>query len=303
MKILNLRSRALKGILTMLTILGVASGIFMLFFSPDLPEFVDINYLEITGGENDTLNVILTLTMDSNIGIAASIKELEYSISINDSTQASGRWSGDMSIPEHGNFQIDIPVSVHENMIPLWIKTFSSNENVQLLIDGNYTVNVFSFNHSSNFSETEQVLFDGLLDKLLLREAVRLNPKILDIAPPSISLRSSSVDVEMEFSNAYSFPISVTSYVFDLEINGSTIGTISEFKESIIPPGESIEQTSVITVNHFSPFVAAFSSIINREISYGLIGTIIVQIGDVEIELPITKQGSFSIGFLGLGRN
>ena len=303
MLIVKSRPMTMRGIPIVLTILGVASGVLLLFFSPDLPVFVDIDYLEIVGGENDTLNIVLTLTMNSDIGISASVRELEYSISINDSTQASGRWSGDMSIPEHGEFQIDIPVSVHENMIPLWINTFSNSEDVRLLIDGNFTVNVFSLNHSSSFSETEQVSFDGLLDKLLLREAIRLNPKILDIASPSLSLRSSSVDVEMEFSNAYSFPISITSYVFDLDINDSTIGTISEFQQSIIPPGESIEQTSAITVNHFSPFAAAFCSIISREISYGLMGTINVEIGDVEIELPITKQGSFSIGFPGFGRN
>jgi len=283
-----------KRVFVIVGIFLVSCLLFLSLFSPDLPRFVGIDNLEIIGGSNDSLNLLLTLNMDADIGVDASLREMDYSLLAGDSAVAFGTWRGDLPVPT-GEFQIDLPVVILEENIPYWIDAFSTSDSILLEVESDYKVEVMFFEYSSNFSESQKVLLDGFLEKLILREGLKLQPRIVRLERPGFSLRNSSVDVELEFSNNYSFPITIVSYDFDFQISDSSIGSISESNTCIISPGESVQQITQININNLSPFISAFNTLRNRELAYNLMGLIVVEIEDVQIELPVTVNGALPL--------
>ncbi len=282
-----------KRVFIIVGIFVVVCLLFLSFISPDLPRFVGIDNLEIIGGSNDSLNLLLTLNMDADIGVDAFLREMDYSLLAGDSAVAFGSWRGDLSVPT-GEFQIDLPVIILEENIPYWIDAFSAEDSILLEVESEYTVEVLSFEYSSDFTESQNVLLDGFLEKLILREGLKLQPRIVRLDRPGFSLRNSSVDVELEFSNNYSFPITIVSYDFDFQVSNSSIGSISESSTCTISPGETVQQTTQISINNLSPFISAFNTLRNRELAYNLVGLIVVAIEDVQVELPVSENGGLT---------
>jgi LEA14-like dessication related protein len=290
------RKRVIYGIVIGVGFLVLAGVLIMALFVPEAPEVVSLSGFELVGGDNDSLYLMVSLVLNSNTGLGTDMEEFRYTVFLDDTSAAGGSWSGSQYIPGEGEFTIDLPVGIDEEEIPLWLEALCNEDSIELGISCDLLVDTPLLNWNLHFDVEEKVWLFGLLDKLLLREAYRMSPWVTNIETPSIGLLSTRIDVTLSFRNSYPFPISITSVDLNFGAGGSTLGNLSSTESVLILPGEETELTVRLTGSYLSPVIAAIGIVRERELAYSLSGTVVVQVGSVEVSLPIKKEDSLSLG-------
>jgi len=279
--------------MTTLTLIGTVTVLSI--FSVKPPEYISVEDMVLTGGYNDSLHLDVSIRMLSNTGVNTELQELAYKVYLSDSYAADGIWKGNLDIPDSGEFLLVLPININEHNIPLWMEAFCSDDSIDISIDCDFKAKAFLFTMSTNTEIEERVLFEGILELCLLREAMSFSPKIVNIAMPDLGLLNSNVRLTLSYSNPYPFPFTIESYNLSCVIGGQAIGNLVSDSSVYLVPGAQAEQDIELSAEHLSSVGAFISTVRSRRMDVHLAGQMTVRVEEITLEIPIDYTVDFPL--------
>lgn len=179
--------------------------------------------------------------------------------------------------------------------MPNWIDAFATEDSLNILVEGQAKVKAIFVEIPVAFRSMKKLCVEGVFEMMLIREAFRLDLRINGLSQPTIRLSGTTMDVGIEITNSYPFPLTVRSGILELFVSGGLLGRLFLEEGESIMPGETQERTVTLSLNHAGPLAGLFRTALERRVSYEIAGSISVAVGTVDFSLPVERQGIFSL--------
>lgn len=284
-----MKARLIKILLGLLGVILIGGGILWATFG--LPEFIEIDGMEIIGKEGDDVKARVNARIYNPNFYSLGAKELTYIIAYRDTVLGQGELA-EMELPGGDTTLVELDAVMDLNGIFSVYKTMLAQPKctMQVHLDGKFT----SLNYRESL-QIENIVAPGDLLKQLLGQMMDGNSlefKELQWKPKSV--KKSGFKFMAEFRNPAPLPFTIKALRMEFSREGYGNGKTGEWAldEPIdVQPVGVVRIPGDVEVENLKAGADLFTGMFKGEVKYFSVGTLVLSLEGFDFEIPI--QGKF----------